>query len=240
MRARSWLPRRCPRCGHDHDWWLADCYCGGGGAAEGYHRAGFGIVGFDNRPQRRYPFTLVTADALTVDLGGFDAAHGSPPCQDHMKRKAPGQLVQGTGWLLAATRQMFVSAGLPWAIENVPGAPMRADVTLCGCTIGLPGFRRLRWFELSHPVEFTRPRCHHPDPVINLARRGWPDRNMRGTSPWSALHRRRPTYAEIAQAMDVTWLRGREVCEAIPPGFTEIIGTMLRAVLEASHETAGR
>ena len=31
---------------------LLDLFCGAGGAAMGYHRAGFDVVGVDNRPSR--------------------------------------------------------------------------------------------------------------------------------------------------------------------------------------------
>src|SRR5262245_25485587 len=63
---------------------LLDLVCWAGGAATGYHRAGFDVVGVDNRPRSNYPFDLVQADALEYLAAHgreFDAIHASPPCQ---------------------------------------------------------------------------------------------------------------------------------------------------------------
>ena len=63
---------------------LLDLFCGAGGAATGYYRAGFTeIVGVDINPQRRYPFEFVQADALeyAAKYGkDFDMIASGPPC----------------------------------------------------------------------------------------------------------------------------------------------------------------
>jgi len=47
----------------------------------GMHRAGFEVEGWDNRPQKNYPFKFNLGDALEADLSGFDFVWASPPCQ---------------------------------------------------------------------------------------------------------------------------------------------------------------
>jgi site-specific DNA-cytosine methylase len=81
---------------------LLDLFCGAGGAAVGYHRAGFDVVGVDIDPQPRYPFEFHQADAMTYPLDGFDAIHASPPCKDHSTLRTM-HAGHNTGWMLAAT-----------------------------------------------------------------------------------------------------------------------------------------
>ena len=47
---------------------IADLFCGAGGAAVGLYRAGFAVVGIDNRPMPNYPFEFILSNALTIDL----------------------------------------------------------------------------------------------------------------------------------------------------------------------------
>src|SRR5512146_2584663 len=104
---------------------LLDLFCGAGGAAVGYHRAGFEVVGVDIRPQPNYPFEFIQADALDIlrwdwperRFGRLDAIHASPPCQTYTK----AQKLQGNDHpdLIGPTRRLLEQTGLPYVIENV-------------------------------------------------------------------------------------------------------------------------
>jgi DNA (cytosine-5)-methyltransferase 1 len=201
---------------------LLDLYCGAGGAAEGYRRAGFDVTGVDIKPQPRYPFTFICTDATTISLAGYDAYHASPPCQDHIARKAARP--HGTGWMLAATRQRLTATGRPWVIENVPGAPMRADYTLCGCMFGLD-VRRERWFETSWHGFTLRPPCDHHRPAVSVYGHGGKRSHMRGGDPGAYVD-----LDETRKAMGITWMTTSELSQAIPPDYTHLIGAELYAL----------
>ena len=135
---------------------LLDLFCGVGGAAMGYSRAGFDeIIGVDIAPQPRYPFTFVQADALeyVAEYGHeFDAIHASPPCQYYSRLHFLPWLKDKVYWRsIPPTRDGLDSTGKPWVIENVEDAgwDMLDSFTLCGRAFGLPIFRHRR-FETSN------------------------------------------------------------------------------------------
>lgn len=210
---------------------LLDLFCGAGGCSMGYHRAGFDVVGVDLSPQKNYPFKFRQADALTFPLDGFDAIHASPPCQAY-SQAALSQRNAGKEYpdLLASTRERLQAAGVPWVIENVPGAPMRPDFKLCGCQFGLE-LRRLRWFETSWQAFSMRPPCHHPYPVVSVVGHGTPSwvREQLGFNP---------TIADYRAAMGIDWMNRNELSQAIPPAYTEFIGGQLLAHLDAGGVAA--
>ena len=198
---------------------LLDLFCGAGGAAMGYHQAGFEVVGVDINPQPHYPFEFVQADATTFPLEGFDAIHASPPCQDHMQTPH-GE--HGTGWMLDHTRQRLLSQPMPWVIENVPNRRephMRADFALCGCQFGLD-LRRERWFETSWHGFALMPPCVHLYPVVSVVGHGTPTwvREKLGYNP---------TISDYRRAMGIDWMNRNELSQAIPPAYTEWLGHFL-------------
>ena len=103
----------------------------------GYYRAGFDeIVGVDNRPMPRYPFTFVLADALEYARAHgheFDAIHASPPCQRFTQMSArwrgKGTRADTHADLMSPTLAMLRGHPHPWVVENVQGAGHLMNVT---------------------------------------------------------------------------------------------------------------
>lgn len=202
---------------------LLDLFCGAGGAALGYHRAGFDVIGVDINPQPRYPFKFEQADALTFPLSGFDAVHASPPCHDHtvlISRTGPN----GTANLLPRIRDVLSAQSMPFVIENVPGSPMRPDVVLCGEMFGLRTYRH-RWFELSGFDVVVPPHPEHRTLTATTRRR------ERWDQGWHVSITGDVGVYVGPQAMGIDWMTGNELCQAIPPAYTEYVGRWLMTAI---------
>lgn len=214
---------------------LLDLFCGAGGAAVGYHRAGFDVVGVDIAPQPRYPFEFVQGDAfetLRCMIRGdwqFDAIHASPVCK-LWSAATPAWARQNHPDQLTPCRALLQQLAVPWVIENVPGAPMRADYNLCGCMFGLPKLRRERWFETSWHAFELRPPCHHPERAVTVAGHGIP------SGSWYLNRVDGYEYSRLARAaMGIGWMTRDELAQAIPPAYTEHIGRQLIDALAVAH-----
>lgn len=211
---------------------LLDLFSGAGGAAMGYHRAGFDVTGVDAEPQPRYPFEFVLADAMTYPLDGFDAIHASPPCKPYTAMRTAWNARRDHPELVDPTRERLRATRVPWAMENVPGAPMDPLFLLCGSAFGLgiPGYqlRRHRWFEVSGFWALSPP-CQHSGPTIGIYGDHGPDHRRKGNAG------RYFTLAERKQAMGIDWMARDELDQAIPPAYTEYLGGLLLAELKVSR-----
>lgn len=200
---------------------LLDLFCGAGGCSMGYHRAGFEVVGVDIEPQPHYPFEFHQADALDYPLDGYDAIHASPPCQGYSRMN---RIIQRDyPMLIEKVRARLVEACVPYVIENVEGAPLVDALTLCGTAFGLP-VRRHRLFEVRPLPAVLLPACTCRDGVatgrlIGARARGPKPPNRRVPPPRSD--------SAMRTAIGVEWMTVLEAMQAIPPTYTEWIGTAL-------------
>jgi len=206
---------------------LLDLFCGAGGAAMGYHRAGFDVVGVDIKPQPRYPFLFVRADAMTYPLDGFDVIHASPPCQAFTQMSArwrgKGTKADTHPDLLTPMRRRLAGEQRPWIIENVTGAArhMSTTLTLHGGMFGL-GVHRPRRFESNALLlGITARQTRAPVGVYGTKPDG------RTTYKGKSLIRAAKSLEEASEVMGIDWMTWEEIREAIPPAYTEYIGAQL-------------
>jgi DNA (cytosine-5)-methyltransferase 1 len=201
---------------------LLDLFCKAGGASAGYARAGFEVVGVDIEPQPRYPFEFHQGDAVAFLLEHYreyDAIGASPPCRDHTALTSRVGKI-GNDWLLPLTRAMLDATGKPYIIENVVGAPMRADVVLCGEMFGLRTVRH-RLFESNIPMTGIPHPAGHRAPTATSRRR------ERWSAGWNVSITGDVGVYVGPAAMGIDWMTGDELSNAIPPAYTEYLGWQL-------------
>lgn len=215
---------------------LLDLYCCQGGGASGYHRAGWDVLGVDKVLHPRYPFRCIKADVIDF-LGsdhwlpfGVQAIHASPPCQfatvygnnsEHVRDDHPN--------LIPATRKLLEWSGLPYVIENVEGARSELidPVRICGTGLGIP-VRRHRHFETNWPLMGVP--CSHG----SFTERRFPGSSNRpnGRTVMNVGEYRVPLDVQ-REVMEMPWADLYGISQAIPPRYTEHIGTQLLAHLTA-------
>lgn len=215
---------------------LLDLFCGAGGGSAGYGRAGFDVIGVDIERHDDYPFGMFIADAVSfaeewLPVGDFDAVHASPPCPRYSSA-TPAANRDKHPDLVAPIRALLRASGLPYVIENVPGAPLDNPVTLCGSMFGL-GVRRHRLFETNVPM--LQPECdHRAQPQVwgvygdhgDLSPVTRPDGTSRGNKARDVAH--------AQEVMGIGWMtRWDDLADAIPPAYTEHIGAQLLDHIES-------
>ncbi len=204
-----------------------DLFCCAGGAGMGLHRAGFEVVGVDIRPQKNYPFEFHQADALTFPTEGFDFIWASPPCQAHTSMKTMRDARPHPD-LIPQTREKLKKSGALWCIENVVGAPLENPFTLCGTMFGLgvgdAELRRHRNFEAPWiPRKGPDLPCVHGNygrsRTIGIYGEGCRDSRRKYDKSIPEF-----TVEQGREAMGIGWMTIAELCEAIPPAYSQFIG----------------
>jgi DNA (cytosine-5)-methyltransferase 1 len=207
---------------------LLDLFCGAGGAGEGYRRAGFDVTGVDLSAMPENPHTFIQADALDYlrEHGHeYDAIHASPPCQAHSITRNIWK--DNVAWqeahtdMIGATRDLLEASGKPYVIENVPGAPLRNPITLCGNSFGLRVYRH-RLFEANWML-MAAPHVKH----VHRASYG----RIPVGEEFYTISGHYGDFAGASAAMGIDWMTHKQLAQAIPPAYTEHIGLQLRELL---------
>lgn len=208
---------------------LLDTFCRAGGAGMGYHQAGFEVVGVDIEPQPNYPFEFIQGDAIEfIAKHGheFDAIHASPPCQKFstMTNGLWKDRTEQHPDLIAPTRKELIDTGKPFIIENVSGARSELinPIMLCGTMFGLQNengnqLRRHRYFE---GLFIFTPTCRHNNmQSVGVYGHSGGSSRRDGLTMFSV--------EDWKEVMQIDWMTGAELAEAIPPAYTKFIGEHL-------------
>lgn len=204
-----------------------DLFCCAGGATMGLQLAGCHVTGVDIEPQPRYVGDRFFQDDALAWLRGereplesFDLIWASPPCQFYSKTQKIMKRQHAD--LIAIVRALLQSSGVPYIIENVPGAPLINPVLLVGSMFGLRTMRP-RLFECSFEVPFFLA----PTPSARTAKMG--RRPKDGEYMHVVGHFSDVAYAK--HAMGIDWMTQAELAEAIPPAYSKFLAEQIDATV---------
>lgn len=186
---------------------------------------------------------LASGEVIVPDL-----VHQSWPCQEGNTQTARNRacgIVDDHEQFIPRARELSNRLGIPYVIEQPTSSRsglIRRDLTLCmdmfKKDMPPPWVQKHRSFEISgfevqqpeHPGGPVRggSMAGFPKPAGHAGRvRGW-RHSVYYDGPYVAAYGKgggKATAAEIAHAMQIDWMSDRfDLCEAIPPAFTEYIG----------------
>lgn len=134
-----------------------------------------------------------------------------------------------------SSRWLVRKTGLPYIIENVPGAPLHDPLVLCGSMFhlrapdldGTPlALRRHRLFE-SNLWLLPPGGCMHDSTRVAGVYGG----GSRSPNAPSRMTNRRGGYVPVAEVsralLGIDWMNRDELAQSIPPAYTEWLGHQL-------------
>lgn len=226
---------------------LLDLFCGEGGAAMGYHLAGFEVVGVDTSAARlkHYPFESHRGDAIAFVLEHgheFDAIHASPTCTGYSRGTAaiPDRVARYDR-LIPATREALKTTGLPYVIENVADArsELRSPVLLCWRMFGTPVLD-----DDGTPLVMDRHRLFESNMLLLAPEHEKHDRTVQVAGSYGGARRDKREAREVRKGgyvpsadvqralLGTPWMTEKGCQLSIPPVYTQWIGDQLLGHIE--------
>lgn len=204
---------------------ILDLFCGEGGAAMGYRKAGFEVVGVDNVDMPRFPFEFHQADALKflrAHHKEFDAFHASPPCKAHSIAQRIHK--RDHECFIARTRRALRKTDKPYVIENTPLSPLKNFIELSGGTFGLRVIRR-RLFESNFYIK-EPPRFSYSRGCTNS------HRGLSTGGEYICVAGHNFLIEEAREAMEINWMGQQGIAQAVPPAYTRYISRYLKKAIK--------
>jgi DNA (cytosine-5)-methyltransferase 1 len=186
-------------------------------------------------------FTHHEGTVEELGLEDFTVIAASPPCQfysitKHSHSNEHPDLVGPIRWLLRQT-------GLPYVMENVPGAPLENPLILCGAEFNLVAtdedgrllhLKRHRLFE-SNLFLYGNGGCQ----CTSFKRRGIGVGGAYGGGSVDRTHAKEvrrggytPGKAVREALLGINWMTQNGLSQSIPPAYTEHIGRQLISHIE--------
>jgi DNA (cytosine-5)-methyltransferase 1 len=219
---------------------LLDLFARAQGTSVGYARAGFQVTAndWDLYPKHPEVHEFIQGDAFAIldDVAfcrKFDVIAASPNCEgysdlSHLPTTAHRDQE------IHLVREKLERIGRPFVIENVDSKLSRAvmdrPLRLCGSMFGLESVcrdgqtRQLRRHRLFEPGGGAREffygpfSCRHAKLTGGVYGTGGGGPQTRGYRFWPE---------EAKRAMEIDWMHRDDICKAIPPKYTSLIGRWL-------------
>jgi DNA (cytosine-5)-methyltransferase 1 len=225
---------------------LLELFGGAHGSAVGFARAGFAVTSVDIVDHGGHPELedVIVANACDIwstrsFLNGFDVITGGPPCQRWAESTPAERRAEHPDLVTPMLHMVRDWASSPsgglWVIENVKGAPLPDPVLICGRAMGLPDFKRHRYFASNAPLMSPGCACGSKPPYGVYGDHGdlTVPRRPNGTS-------RGQKARDVAHAQEVTgndWMTSwDDLADSIPWRYTRFIGEQLIDALSPTPE----
>ena len=199
---------------------LLDLFCGSGGASKGFQNEGFKVTGIDSEKMPFYcgnKFIQDNVFNLSLDfIKSFDIIWASPPCQAFASvTNSISSRNNIYPDLISKCRKLLKSTGKPYVIENIPNAPLRKDLVLCGQMFDL-GVIRHRVFEIEG---FKVKQIKHQKHIGKIG----------NGKLFQLVGHQNGTLKQWQTAINCNWIKDRHsLAQTVPPAYAQYIARFFK------------